>query len=91
MKLKILHQIRGRLRVHILNKYNQTDLDRIFCILNAKPQIKRCKVYYATNDMTVEYTGDKSEVLNLLCSLSPESGEVPEHALNAVTNARELK
>ncbi len=91
MKLKILHQIKGRLRVHILNKYSQTDLDRILCILNAKPQIKRCKIYYATNDMTVEYTGDKSEVLNLLCSISPESGDVPEHALNAVTSARELK
>ena len=91
MKLKILHQIKGRLRVHILNKYSQTDLDRIFCVLNNKPQIKRCKIYYATNDMTVEYTGDKSEVLNLLCSLSPESGDVPEHALNALTSARELK
>ncbi len=91
MKLKILHQIKGRLRVHILNKYIQTDLDRILCVLNNKPQIKRCKIYYATNDMTVEYTCDKSEVLNLLCSLSPESGDVPEHALNAVTSARELK
>lgn len=91
MKLNILHQIKGRLRVHILNKYSQTDLDRILCVLNNKPQIKRCKIYYATNDMTVEYTCDKSEVLNLLCSLSPESGDVPEHALNAVTSARELK
>lgn len=59
--------------------------------MNAKPQIKRCKIYYATGDMMVEYTGEKKDVLRLLYSVSPDSGEVPEHALNAVTNARELK
>lgn len=91
MRLNILHEIRGRLRVHIQNKYSQADLDRIWCVLNSKPQIRRCKVYYATNDMTVEYTGEKREVLSLLCSLSPDAADVPEHALHAVTNARELK
>lgn len=91
MKLSILHEIRGRLRVHILSKYSQADFDRILCALNVKPQIRRCKIYYATNDMTVEYTGEKKDVLNLLCCLSPDSADVPEHALNAVRNARELR
>ena len=91
MKYKILHEIRGRLRIHILSKYSQEDFDRLYCALNANRQIKRCKVYPATNDLMIEYACGRKEAFKLLCETAPDSAVVPEHALTSVTKARELK
>lgn len=91
MKFKILHEIRGRLRIHILNRYSQQDFDQLFCALNAERLIKRCKVYPATNDLVIEHVGSKEEVLALLCKTNPDTVAVPEHALTSVAAARELK
>ena len=91
MKYKILHEIHGRLRIHILSKYSQGDLDRLYCALNANHQIKRCKVYPATNDLMIEYACGRQEAHKLLCETDPYSAVVPEHALTSVTAARELK
>ena len=91
MKFKILHEIRGRLRIHILTRYSQEDFDRLYCALNANRQIKRCKVYPATNDLMIEYLCGKEEALALLCQTEPNTATVPEHALTSVAAARELK
>ena len=91
MKFKILHEIRGRLRIHILTQYSQDDFDRLYCALNANRVIKRCKVYPATNDLMIEYMCGKKEALALLCQTNPNTVTVPEHALTSVAAARELK
>ena len=91
MKFKILHEIRGRLRIHILNRYSQQDFDKLFCVLNADRQIKRCKVYPATNDLMIEYSSCKEDAIRLLCQMNPDTAIVPEHALTSVTAARELR
>ena len=91
MKYKILHAIRGRLRIHMLTRFSQEDFDRLYCALNANRQIKRCKVYPATNDLMIEYSCSKKEALALLCKTNPLTVSVPEHALTSVTAARELK
>ena len=91
MKFKILHEIRGRLRIHILTQYSQDDFDRLYCALNANRVIKRCKVYPATNDLMIEYMCGRKEALALLCQTNPNTVTVPEHALTSVAAARELK
>ena len=91
MKFKILHEIRGRLRIHILNRYSQLELDKLFCALNAERQIKRCKVYPATNDLMIEYFGSTEDAIKLLCQTEPDTATIPEHALTSVTAARELQ
>ena len=91
MKFKILHEIRGRLRVHILNRYSRLELDKLFCALNSERQIKRCKVYPATNDLMIEYFGSKEDAIKLLCQTEPDTSVIPEHALTSVTAARELR
>lgn len=91
MKFKILHEIRGRLRVHLPHTYSQTELDVMFCALNADSQVKRCKIYSATNDLMLEYQCSRGEALRLLGGFTPQSETVPEHALSAVATARELK
>ena len=91
MKFKILHEIQGRLRVHIMNRCSQLELDKLFCTLNANRQIKRCKVYPATNDLMIEYVGSKEDAIKLLCQTEPDTAVIPEHALTSVTAARELR
>ena len=88
MKYKILHAIRGRLRIHMLTQFSQEDFDRLYCALNANRQIKRCKVYPATNDLMIEYSCSKKEALALLCKTNPLTVSVPEHALTSVAAAR---
>lgn len=44
MKFKILHEIRGRLRIHMLHRYSQADLDVLSCAMHAHSQVKRCKI-----------------------------------------------
>ena len=91
MKFKILHEIRGRLRVHILHRYSRLELDKLFCVLNSERQIKRCKVYPATNDLMIEYFGSKEDAIKLLCQTEPDTSVIPEHALTSVTAARKLR
>lgn len=91
MRIKILHEIRGRLRVHICNRYSQTDFDKLLCVLNADCQTRRCKVYPATNDLVIEYTGSREKAIHLLCQLDPDTAAVPEYALATAAAARELK
>ena len=66
MKFKLLHEIRGRLRIHILNRYSQADFDKLFCALNAERQIKRCRVYPATNDLMIEYVGSRADAIKAI-------------------------
>ena len=91
MKFRILHEISGRLRIHILNKYAQSDFDRLVCALNSNRLIKHCRIYPATNDLMIEYSGSREEALRLLCRTAPETAVVPEHALTSVAAARKLK
>ena len=91
MKYKILHEIRGRLRIHILDKCTQSDFDKLFCVLNTNRFIKHCKVYPATNDLMIEYLCGRLDALQLLSQINAATVTVPEHALTSVTAARELK
>ncbi len=90
MKYKILHDIRGRLRLHVLDKYSQADFDIIQCALSANPHINRCKAFPVTNDLTIEYSCSKNDALKLLFQTTPEAA-VPEHALASIKASRELK
>mgnify|MGYP002519047285 CR=1 FL=1 len=74
-----------------MNRYSQLELDKLFCALNAERQIKRCKVYSATNDLMIEYFGSKEDVIKLLCLTNPDMAVIPEHALTSVTAARDLQ
>ena len=91
MRIKILHDIRGRLRVHICNRYSQTDFDKLLYILNADRQIKRCKVYSATNDLMIEYTGSRDNAINLLNQINIDTAAVPQYVLTTAAAARKLK
>ena len=90
MKYQIKHEIHGRIRLHILQKITLTELDKLYCSLSEKKYIKHCKVYAPTNDLMLEYTCDRKNILRFLTELYPSDIIVPESSLAAVTASREL-
>lgn len=90
MKYQIKHEIKGRMRLHILQKLTSTELDKLYCSLSDKSFVSRCKVYAPTNDLMLEYTNDRKTILRFLTELNPSDMIVSESSLAAVTTSREL-
>lgn len=85
MKCRILHESRGRLRVHILQSrmtFRQADILEIY--LRSKQFVTAVKVFDRTCDAVIKYSGKRSEVIDALAgfSYSDEAANalVPEHS-----------
>lgn len=79
MRFVIKHEIRGRIRVHVLQKrmtYEQADT--LYYYLNRKQNVTSVKVYERSQDVTVSYVGNREEIIRLLKQFSYETTEVPE-------------
>lgn len=89
MKFKVIHEIRGRMRVHAAQKrmtYEQAD---ILCYyLNTQEFVVSVKVRERTQDITICYTGDRDRVIDTLKAFSYENTEVPDAFLQ--NSGREL-
>ena len=84
MRCSILHECRGRIRVHILRPdmtLSQADILEYY--LRSKPFVRSAKVYDRTGDAVIVYTGDRAEVVSALArfSYNDKSAQalVPEH------------
>lgn len=89
MKFVIRHEIRGRIRIHIVQKkmsYRQADQLQYY--LSSQPGVISVKVRHRTQDVTITYAGKREELLSCLRSFSYESAEVPEAYLS--NSGREL-
>lgn len=79
MRFVIKHEIRGRIRVHVLQKrmtYEQADT--LYYYLNRKQNVTSVKVYERSQDVTVSYVGNREEIIGLLKQFSYETTEVPD-------------
>lgn len=79
MRFVIKHEIRGRIRVHVLQKrmtYEQADT--LYYYLNRKQNVTSVKVYERSQDVTVTYVGNREEIIRLLKQFSYETTEVPD-------------
>lgn len=79
MRFVIKHEIRGRIRVHVLQKrmtYEQADM--LYYYLNRKQNVTSVKVYERSQDVTVSYVGNREEIIRLLKQFSYETTEVPD-------------
>ncbi|MBQ9991085.1 MAG: heavy metal translocating P-type ATPase [Lachnospiraceae bacterium] len=82
MKIKILHEIRGRIRVHLnYDKMSFREADILEYYLTSQENVLSAKVYERTSDVAVSYQGDREEVLRLFKGFSFETAKVPEEAL----------
>lgn len=82
MKFRILHEIEGRIRIHIeRERMSFQEADAIEYLLLKQEGISRVKVYERTCDAAVCYRGNRREIIRLLQEFSWEGKEVPESVL----------
>ena len=82
MKFVIKHEIKGRLRIHILqSRMSFAQADTLQYYLDGKENIVNAKIQERTQDVTVVYTGSREEALKTLENFNYQSTEVPEQYL----------
>lgn len=89
MRFVIRHEIRGRLRLHILQKsMSFREADTLSYFLGTREQVSSVKVYCQTQDIVICYRGSRQQLLKLLLDFSYEMAAVPEAFLQS--SGREL-
>lgn len=82
MRFVIKHEIKGRLRVHILqSRMSFAQADTLQYYLDGQSNIVSAKIQERTLDVTVVYTGSREEALKTLENFTYQSTEVPENYL----------
>ena len=78
MKFVIKHEIKGRIRIHIIqNKMTYAQADILAFYLNNNKYVTFAKVYDRTSDATINYIGDREEIITLLKHFRYDEVEVP--------------
>lgn len=89
MKYAIKHEIRGRLRVHMIqDRMSYREADILQYMLADHSFVKKVTVQSRTQDIIISYEGERGRVLSLLRDFSYEKAEVPESFLE--NSGREL-
>ena len=89
MKFIIKHEIRGRLRIHVIQeKMTCAEADTLFWYLDRQSNITDVKVYERTADAVICYTGERDALLRLLKNFRYEEVAVPETVVR--NSGREL-
>lgn len=79
MKFKIIHEIRGRMRVHLaLKQMTLKQADILEYYLTSQEGITSVKVYERTQDVAICYTGEKKEAIRMLQQFSFDTVTVPD-------------
>lgn len=89
MRFIIKHEIRGRIRIHILqNRMSYKEAGQLQYYLSMQPGVTSVKVREKTQDVSVAYTGERDELIALLRSFRYENAAAPETYLQ--NTGREL-
>jgi len=96
MRCSILHECKGRFRVHIIGpEMTLAQADVLEYYLRAKPFVRTVKVYDRTGDAVIVYTGAREDVIRALARFSYEDKAaqalVPEHTGRALDREFEDK
>lgn len=79
MRFVVKHEIKGRIRVHILQKrMTYKEADTLQYYLSSQKFITSAKVYERTGDVTIGYLGNREEIIEMLKRFRYEDAEVPE-------------
>lgn len=67
MKFKVLHNMRGRMRIHVMtNEMTDLQADKLEYDLAAQDMILTAKVYERTSDVVIAYAGERQLLLSYL-------------------------
>ena len=90
MKFIIKHEIKGRMRVHLLqNRMTFGQADTLLYYLSSQKLVTGVKVREKTQDATINFVGDREEVIRALKAFHYETAKVPEVYLK--NSGRELQ
>lgn len=79
MKFVIKHEIKGRMRVHLVQyRMNCAQADTLLYFLQNDAQVTKAKVYERTQDAVIFYTGSRRELISKLQHFRYEYVEVPD-------------
>lgn len=81
MKFKIVHEIKGRMRVHLAcGRMSLKDADVLQYYLLDQKIVTAVKVYERNQDAAICYDGTREEIICILKRFSFQKASVPEHA-----------
>lgn len=84
MRFCIKHEMKGRLRIHIIqNRMTYAEADTLSWYLEEQENVTEVKVYERTADAVICYKGEREEILTVLKQFSYERAEVPETVLSS--------
>lgn len=79
MKFVIKHEIRGRMRIHLVQyRMSYAQADTLLYFLQNDAQVTKAKVYERTQDAVIFYTGSRRELISKLQHFHYEYVEVPD-------------
>lgn len=79
MKFVIKHEIRGRMRIHLMQyRMSYAQADTLLYFLQNDAQVTKAKVYERTQDAVIFYTGSHRELIGKLQHFRYEYVEVPD-------------
>lgn len=79
MKCKILHESRGRIRIHVMqNRVTMAQADLLEYFLNLQEGVREAKVYDRTGDAVILYDMPRDEMLACLAGFSFEKCELEQ-------------
>ncbi|MBQ9148504.1 MAG: heavy metal translocating P-type ATPase [Oscillospiraceae bacterium] len=90
MKCKILHECKGRIRLHAMRKrMTLEEADQLKAYLSAFPAVQQAKVYERTCDMVVHYDGSREDVIRHIAAFQFDYGSMvastPENSGRALS------
>ena len=89
MKYKILHESKGRIRVHLpMKRMTFREADTLDYYLEGFPEIRERKIYERTADATLIYSCSREKMVEILRGFSFDRVEVPERVFE--TSGREV-
>ena len=69
MRCKILHECKGRIRLHaMLKRMSLEEADQLENYLRANPLVRHAQVYERTCDMVIQYDGSRDEVIHAIAA-----------------------
>lgn len=82
MRFRILHEIKGRMRIHVIQKaMSDREADILQYYLDGCGMVLEAKVYERTQDAVIRFSGDRRELIAVLRRFSCESVRIPDSAL----------
>lgn len=79
MKFVIKHEIRGRMRIHLMQyRMSYAQADTLLYFLQNDAQVTKAKVYERIQDAVIFYTGSRRELIGKLQHFRYEYVEVPD-------------